>query len=75
MENIVMHHPERVMPTVVRNFRVLEAAQETLAVVRDNDLAMVSIDLDTAVTADLISIELEDPSDLAPASLYEVRCY
>jgi len=75
MENIVMQHPERVMPTVIRNFRILGPDQEILAEVRDNHLAVVSHHFDSAISTDQLSIELEHPSDNVPASLYEVRCY
>ena len=75
MENIVMQHPERVMPTVIRNFRILGPDQEILAEVRDNHSAVVSHCFDSAITTNQLSIELEHPSDSVPASLYEVRCY
>jgi hypothetical protein len=75
MENIVMQHPERVMPTVVRNFRVLGPDQEVLAVVRDNHSAVVISHFDAMITTDRLIIELEHPSDQVPASLFEVRCY
>ena len=75
MENIVMQHSENVMPTVVRNFRILGPDQEVLAVVRDNHAAVVSSHFDSAITTDRLTIELEHPSDKAPASLFEIRCY
>jgi hypothetical protein len=75
MENIVMQHTERVMPTIVRNFRILGPTREVLTVVRDNHTAIVSCRLHSAITTNRISIELEHPSELIPASLYEVRCY
>ncbi len=75
MENIAMHHPDRVMPTVVRNFRILGPDKKVLASVRDNHSAVVSSHFDTAITTDRLFIELEHPSDRAPASLYEVRCF
>lgn len=75
MENIVMQHSERVMPTVVRNLRVLGPDREVLAIVRNNHSAVVSSQFNSVITTDFISIELEHPSDQVPASLYEVRCY
>ena len=75
LENIVMQHPERVMPTIVRNFRVLGADGKLLAEQRDNHHTVCVIDLPTAVSTDRIEIELEHPGAEVPAALFEVRCY
>ncbi len=75
LENIVMQHPERVMPTIVRNLRVFGADGKILAELRDNHQAVCVIDLPTAEVTDHIEIELEHPSADVPAALFEVRCY
>lgn len=75
LENIVMQHPERVMPTVVKSFRILGPDQEVLVSCRDNHSAMVTSQLKSPITADRLYVELDPPSEEVPVSLYEVRCY
>ena len=75
MENIVLRHPERVMPTIVRSFRVLGADGALLAEQCDNHQALWAVDLPGAVFTDRIDIELDHPSVDVPAALFEVRCY
>lgn len=75
LENIVMQHPERVMPTVVRCFRVIGPDGDVLANYNDNHAAVVSIALARPIRTDRLTFELEHPSAQVPASLFEVRCY
>lgn len=75
MENIVMRHPESVMPTIVRNFRVLGPGGVLLTEQCDNHQAVWAIDLPAAVITDRIVVELEHPSAEVPAALFEIRCY
>lgn len=75
MENIVMQHPERIMPTVVRNFRILGPDRAVLVSYRDNRQGLVAIQLKSAVTTDQLIVELDHPSGEAPASLFEIRCF
>ena len=75
MENIVMQHPERIMPTVVRNFRVLGPDRTMVASYRGNHQGLVSIRLKNPITTDQLVIELDHPTQHVSASLFEVRCY
>ncbi|MGL4514422.1 MAG: FAD-dependent oxidoreductase [Lacipirellulaceae bacterium] len=75
MENVVMRHAQRVMPTTVRSFRVLGPGGVVLAERRDNHQTVCSVDLLEAVSTDRIDVELDHPSADVPAALFEVRCY
>ncbi|MEM8945898.1 MAG: FAD-dependent oxidoreductase [Planctomycetota bacterium] len=75
MENIVMQHSERIMPTLVRSFRILGPDQKVLASGSENHQAVVTCHLPSEITVDRLYIELDQPSDEAPTSLFEVRCY
>lgn len=75
MENIVMPHPERIMPTVVRDFRIIDSDDKVLVEYRDNHQAIVRCRLASPLTSNSLSIQMEHPSQVTPASLFEVRCY
>lgn len=75
LENIVMRSSERVMPTIVRSFRVRGSCGAILADFRDNHQAIWAIDLPAAVVTDRLDIEVDHPSAEIPAALFEVRCY
>jgi hypothetical protein len=75
MENVVMRHPQRVMPTTVRSGRVRGAGGILLAEIEDNHESVWTITLPEAVSTDRLDLELDHPSSEVPAALFEVRCY
>lgn len=75
MENIIMQHEEREMPTTVRQFRVTAQDGRVLHECSDNHQTQVTLDIPSGVRTNELCIELDHPSELVPASLFEVQCF
>jgi hypothetical protein len=75
MESVLMGHPENVMPTCVRKYRILDDAGRVLTTCSENHRTRNTITLEPAVTTQSLTIELDPPGDGVPAALFEVRCY
>lgn len=75
MENIIMQHEEREIPTTVRRFRVIGQDQRVLHECSDNHQARVTLDLPSIIHTSELLIELEHPGECVPASLFEVQCF
>jgi len=73
--SVQYEHPERIMPSCVRRYRVLDAAGRELAVVEENHQTRNVIRLDPPVETDLLRIEPDAPGEHCPAAIHEVRCY
>ena len=75
MESVLMGHPERVTPFVVRTFRLRDAVGNVIAECAENHQARVTLKLPEPVQTDRLTLELAAPSALVPAALFEIRCY
>jgi FAD dependent oxidoreductase len=75
MESALMGHPENVMPTCVRHYRILDECGNVIARCDANHQSRNSIKLEKPVTTRELRIEMERPGDHVPAALFEFRCY
>ena len=75
MESVLMGHAQRIRPTCVRKYRILDALDRVVYACQDNHQTRNVIRLDTPVTTDVLRLELTPPDSHIPASLFEIRCY
>lgn len=75
MESVLMSHPENIMPFCVRNYRVYDQAGNLLYEKTGNYQTRNEIIFEHPVSTSSVRIEMEHPSELTPASIFEVRAY
>ena len=75
MESVLMGHPQPIIPTCVRKYRLLDALDRVVYACQDNHQTRNVIHLDIPVTTDVLRLELCAPDQHIPASLFEIRCY
>lgn len=75
MENVLMTHPESIMPFCVQRFQILDENGNVLAQEQANHQTLRTITFDKSITARQLTIQLEHPSATVPAALMEVRVY
>ena len=75
MESTLMGHPEHVMPCCVREFSILGHNDTPVYSCADNHQTRRIVQLPEPIMTDRLTLQLRHPSELAPASLFEVRCY
>ncbi len=75
LESVLMGHPQAVIPTCVRRYRILDALGKTVYETRHNHQTRNLIHLDPPVTTDVLRVELVAPDQHIPAALFEIRCY
>ncbi|MBB3840887.1 hypothetical protein FHS57_004908 [Runella defluvii] len=75
METVLMSHPENEMPFCVKNVRVLNQQQEVIAEIKDNHQSQRIITFREPIETTTLTIEVEHPSNVVPAALFEIRCY
>jgi hypothetical protein len=73
MESSLQGHPERVVPFVVRNFRVRNCNEEIIHEGAKNFQAINKIMFNEPVSTAGIKIELEHPADQVPAALFHLQ--
>jgi hypothetical protein len=70
-----MSHPENEMPFCVKNVRVLNQQQEVIAEIKDNHQSQRIVTFRWPIETTSLTIEVEHPSKVVPAALFEIRCY
>lgn len=75
METVLMSHPENEMPFCVKNVRVLNQQQEVIAEIKDNHQSQRIVTFRWPIETTSLTIEVEHPSKVVPAALFEIRCY
>lgn len=75
MENVLMGHPESVMPFCVRNYKILDENDNVLYSKIDNYQTINDVRLKITKPVNQLKIKLEHPSKHIPASVFEVICY
>ncbi len=75
MESVLLTHPETVMPFCVRNYRIEDAAGNTVYQKEGNYQTRNSITFDKPLLTDRLTIYVEHPSENVPAALFAIRCY
>lgn len=75
MENVLMTHPETVMPFCVQAFRVLDDAGNVLFTETTNHETRRTIRFEKPVKTSGLRIQIDHPSAQTPAALMEVRAY
>jgi hypothetical protein len=75
MESVLMGHPETVMPYCVQRLRIKDQDGKELARIDDNHQTRIRFELPESVSVTGLDIELEHPSPMVAAALFEVRCY
>lgn len=76
MESVLMGHPERVSPFLVRDLDLLDdATGAVLATVRGNVLARVEVRLPAGAVTAALRLRLRPPAPGAPAVLFGLQAY
>ncbi len=75
MESVLMTHPERVMPFCVSNYRIEDAAGNTVYQKEGNYQTRNVITFDQPLQTGRLTIFVEHPSKDVPAALFAIRCY
>ncbi len=74
-ENVLIQHPENVMPFCVREYQLLNDKDEVVFEKKENHQTRNVIMFDSPVETTNLKIRLKHPSADSPAALFEVRCY
>lgn len=74
LESSLMGHPEDVIPFCVRSYKIFDEQNNLLYEEKANHQSVNRITLKKPVETSLLQIEMEHPSQFAPASLFEIRC-
>lgn len=75
METVLMQHPERRMPHCAQNLRLRLPNGRLLASVTDNHQTRVSIKFNRPIQTNSLVLEVDHPSQMASACVFEVKCY
>ena len=75
MESVLMGHPERVMPFCVRSYRIRDGLGRVLINVNENHQTRNVHTFSEPHHLDRLVLEIDHPSEHAPAALFELRCY
>lgn len=74
-ENVLIPHPENVMPFCVREYDVLDDEDRVVFTETNNHQTRNIVVFDTPIETTKLKIRLNHPSANSPAALFEVRCY
>lgn len=75
IENVLIQHPENVMPFCVREYQLLNDGEGMVFEKKDNHQTRNAIVFDVPVKTSSLKIRLKHPSVTSPAAIFEVRCY
>ena len=75
MENVIYHHPERVMPFCVKSFIICNDRKEPVFQVIDNHQSTRYITFDQPLETSSITVHLKETHGGTPAGLFAIRCY
>ena len=75
MESSLLGHDERIMPFVVRSYRIYDANLVLIYERKNNHQTRNIIDFDTPIKTRKITIEIDHPSPQVPASIFGVDVY
>ncbi len=75
LESVLMGHPERVVPFMVKRWRVTDGAGRILAERDDWHQARAEVVLDSPAVTDRLVVELLESWGPAPKALFAVRAY
>lgn len=75
MENVIYHHPERVMPFCVSEFVICNDKNEPVIKVTDNHQSLQRIILKEPVETSKLTFHLKGTHGGTPAGMFAVRCY
>ena len=74
MESVLMTHPEEVSPFMVKDLELCDASGATLAEIRGNHSAHLSIELPEPVTTTSLELKVLTTQG-GPASLFRMRVH
>ncbi len=74
-ENVLIQHPENVMPFCVQKYQLLNEKDEVVFEKTGNHQTRNVIVFDSSIQTSSLKIRLAHPSSDSPAALFEVRCY
>ena len=75
METVTRGHPEDIMPFVVRHWRLLDGAGNTLAEVDDNHQTINRVRFAQPIETDHLRVEVLATQGQVPAAIFAVNCY
>lgn len=75
METVQWGHPESVMPYCIRNYVVRDAKGTILHRCECNHQTINRIQLEATIETDQLTIEMSQPSETTPASVFGIRIY
>lgn len=75
MESVLMGHPERVMPFMVRDARLLDDRGQVIAALHDNHQTHWRVQLREPVVTRSLRLEVKHPSATVPAAVFRFRVF
>jgi hypothetical protein len=73
LESVLMGHPEDVIPFCVRNFSVYDENMQLLFDVKNNYQTIVTLNPNKPIVAKALIVRIQHPSDLVPASVFQIE--
>ncbi|RYF24130.1 MAG: FAD-dependent oxidoreductase [Flavobacteriales bacterium] len=75
MESVLMEHAEEIIPFCIKSYYILDDKGEIVYKASDNHQTRNHIVFDHPVNTKSLTIKVEHPSTLVPASIFSIRCY
>ncbi len=75
LESVLMTHPETVSPFCVQNYRLFDDQNNLIFEQKGNHQSHNTIQFETPILTQSLTLEVEHPSENAPASVFEFRVY
>ena len=75
LETVLMEHPESQIPYCVSHYRIKTLHGDLLADVKDNYQTVNKVKLTKTIQTDTLVIELDHPSTLVPAAVFEIQIH
>ena len=73
--SVLAEHPDRVLPSCVREFRAKDAAGNVLFEEESNHQTRCVIEFDAPVKTERLDFEFRPPKEGVPVAVFEVQCY
>jgi hypothetical protein len=75
MEQVLLTHPERVIPFCIRNYKILNDNNQIIFEREGNYQTINRIKLSKSLVTQSLKFMFEHPDANIPAALFEIRCY
>ncbi len=75
LENVMKHQPERVIPYLIKRYRILDSQGRLIVEIEDNHQTRNVHLLAKPVVTDRLTVEIPETNGPASAALMDLRCY